>query len=65
MKQPHPFSAGIPGANTQYVDAESRIRAVQNFSLEQCDQAIRLPGLQKTVAQAIHRRIRKLRSAGR
>ncbi len=61
-KRENPFSTGIPGCSTQYVDADSRIRAVQNFSIEQCNQALHLPGLQKTVALAILRRFRKIKA---
>jgi hypothetical protein len=33
---------------------------VQSFSIEQCNHALHIPGLQKTVALAIVRRARKI-----
>jgi hypothetical protein len=51
--------SGVPRA--QAVDAESRIRMVQGFTLEQCNSAFHVPRLQKTVAVALLRRVRELR----
>lgn len=55
----NPFSTG---RNTQLIDAESRIRAVESFTIPQCASALHVPRLQRTVALAILRRIRYLRT---
>ena len=62
MTKRSPFATGIPGSNMQYVDADSRIRAVQHFSIEECNEALHVRGLQKTVALAILRRVRKIKA---
>ena len=60
----NPFKAGIPpGSMGQAVDAESRIRLVREFSIEQCNLALRVPGVQRTVALACYRRIRAIKRA--
>lgn len=57
------FAGSIPGRpNVGAVDAESRIRMVQTFSIEQCNQALHIPGIQKSVALAIVRRVRKIKT---
>jgi len=48
------------GTPAEYVDAASRISAVQHFDTRTCLDAMELPGLQGTVKQAIQRRLRKL-----
>lgn len=58
---PNPFAHAD---GTQAVDAESRIRIVRDFSIEQCNQALHVAGLQKTVALAIVRRVRKIKAGG-
>jgi hypothetical protein len=52
----NPFRAG----DGDYIDAESRIEKVKDFSEEECRAALKL-AIQKTVRQAIERRLRKLR----
>lgn len=62
MSRENPFTGMIPGRpDVGYVDAESRIRMVQSFSIDQCNQALHVKGLQKTVALAILRRVRKIK----
>ncbi|MCC7484578.1 MAG: hypothetical protein IT529_06270 [Burkholderiales bacterium] len=43
------------------VDAASRIERVRSFTRAQCQAALTVPGLQKTVCAAIERRLRELR----
>lgn len=62
MKTSNPFCGTIPGRpDVGAIDADSRIRMVQGFQVEQCNQALHVPGLQKTVALAIVRRVRKIK----
>lgn len=42
------------------VTAADRVAAVARFSEEQCEAALQVPGLQKTVIEAIKRRRRQL-----
>lgn len=49
----------------QHMDAESRISAVKSFDADECQAALKLKGLQKTVRQAIQRRRRQLEGKGR
>lgn len=59
----NPFVTRIPGLNgapTYYYDADSRLARVKEFNLCQLNQALAVEGLQKSVKQAIERRIRKL-----
>lgn len=42
------------------VDTESRLRALEDFDLDQCRAALALPSLQKTVEKKLHSRIRML-----
>lgn len=44
----------------QIVDSGGRVQAVKTFSVKQCQQALRVPGLQATVEKAIGVRLRKL-----
>lgn len=44
----------------QTLDAVSRIDAVATFNLEQCQAALKVPGLQKTVEKRLRARIHKL-----
>jgi hypothetical protein len=48
------------GPNVETVDAAGRIEAVTKFDVKQCRAALKLPGLQATVRQAIERRLKKL-----
>lgn len=59
----NPFSTPQYGRGVQLMDAASRIEAAKKFSAAQCQAALAVlgePGLQKTVLQAIERRLRKL-----
>jgi hypothetical protein len=62
MSGRNPFLTGTHnwGVAQEYCDADSRIREVQIFSLAQCRAALEVADLQKTVRQAIERRMRKL-----
>lgn len=48
-------------ATVQAVDAESRLHMVKSFELWQCHAALKVPGLQLTVQNAIERRIRQIK----
>lgn len=57
----HPFyAATYNGRPTHHADAASRLLRVQRFTAEQCQAALELDDLQKSVRTAIERRIRKL-----
>lgn len=57
----NPFKAGIhAGTQTYYGTVEDRVNAVARFDCPQCDAALKLPGLQKTVEVAVRRRLRYL-----
>ncbi|WP_176707263.1 hypothetical protein [Pseudomonas sp. AU12215] len=58
MSQANPFIP--PGREYGSVDTESRLRALEDFDLEQCRAALALPGLQKTVEKKLRTRIRAL-----
>jgi len=58
---PNPFSND--GGKTAWIDGDSRLSCVKDFSIKQCKAALELPDLQKTVRLAIERRIRKLSKA--
>ena len=61
MSTKNPFSTGTwMGHEMEAVDTDSRIRMVRNFNKDQCQRALLVTGVQKTVADAIHRRLRKL-----
>ena len=63
-RQENPFAGKYPGMpNVQAVDAESRKRMVANFSVDECRRALHLRGLQKTVASAVERRLKRLGAA--
>lgn len=58
----NPFLGAIPGRpHVGAVDAESRIHMVKSFSIEQCNRALHVKGIQKTVAVAIVRRVRQIK----
>ncbi len=48
------------GTYGYWVDAESRLDCVKNFNAAECQAALKVYGLQKTVRIAIERRLRKL-----
>lgn len=55
----NPFKAGVHnGVQTYHCVAEDRIRVAAWFDRAQCDAALKLPGLQKTVAAVVQRRLR-------
>ena len=57
----NPFMAGVHGGiQTYHCVAEDRIRAVARFDRAQCEAALKLTGLQKTVEAAVRRRMRHL-----
>ena len=57
----NPFKAGMHDGRPMYdTDADSRIRAVSRFDRKQCEAAVRVAGLQKTVARAVQARLRYL-----
>lgn len=62
----NPFKTGKwKGYDMEAVDAQSRLDMVKDFTVEQCREALWLEGhghlaLQKTVIEALHRRVRKL-----
>lgn len=49
-----------PGQEYGAVDTESRLRAMESFDVNQCQAALALPGLQKTVEKKLRSRIRQL-----
>ncbi|HRL98088.1 MAG TPA: hypothetical protein PLE22_01440 [Acidovorax sp.] len=50
----NPFKAALhAGVQTYYCTAEDRIRLVAWFDRAQCEAALKLPDLQKTVAAAV------------
>lgn len=50
------------GLPTQVCSAEERIRDTKTFTMKQCRDAQCIAGLQKSVVQAINRRIRQLKT---
>lgn len=55
----NPFKAALhAGVQTYYCTAEDRIRLVAWFDRAQCEAALKLPDLQKTVAAAVQCRLR-------
>lgn len=61
MSARHPFYSGTYNGRDCYcMTADDRVERVARFDLATCHAAQRLEGLQKTVREAIERRIRKL-----
>lgn len=59
----NPFYTGSFNGRAFYdVSAEDRIQRVRTFDLEQCEQALAVEDLQKSVAQALQRRLRQLKT---
>ena len=57
----NPFKAYVhSGVQTYYGTVEDRLNAVPRFDRPQCDAALQVPALQKTVAAAVQRRLRHL-----
>lgn len=65
-KERDPFAKYDYGLRMWFVaqTAPERIDMVRRFSRAQCRRALEVPHLQKTVVDAIHRRLRKLRRDG-
>jgi len=63
MGAKNPFMVNICGQVCQTVDSTDRIRMVKQFTATQCHAALKLHGLQKTVRQALERRLRQLDKA--
>ena len=59
----NPFETGqVYGRiRLQHLDAQDRITCVKEFDFAQCRAALALPDLQKTVLEAVERRLRVLR----
>lgn len=56
----NPFKAGSSAYVAYYATVEDRIPAVARFDRAQCEAALKLPDLQKTVERALHARLRHL-----
>lgn len=57
----NPFRAGVyNGVQMYHQTAEDRVRAVADFSRAECEAALQVPNLQKTVVTAVKRRLRLL-----
>lgn len=54
------YAATYNGRDCYHISAADRLLSVQRFTLVQCQAALELPGLQKSVIAALERRIRKL-----
>ncbi|MBO3274166.1 hypothetical protein [Pseudomonas schmalbachii] len=64
MSQDHPFYSGtFHGHHFYCMTADDRIQRVASFDLDTCHRALALGGLQKSVRQAIERRMRQLERA--
>jgi len=61
----NPFKASvISGTQYFHVDAENRLHALKGFDLAQCEAALQVQGLQKTVERAVCARINALKKGG-
>lgn len=60
----NPFLCEEYGPGVEELGAEARIRRVRDFSIGQCQEARKLPDLQRSVRVAIERRLRALAKAG-
>lgn len=61
----NPFlEKGYKGMVYGAVDAQSRLDMVKHFNLEQCEAALKVEGLQKSVEKAVQSRMRKLSKDG-
>lgn len=62
----NPFTSSITGfygRPVQEITAEGRVRMAAGFNRADCDAALKLPDLQKTVRTALERRLRQLKRA--
>ncbi len=57
----NPFLMPSLGPGVQTIDSADRIAASKNFNIAECRAALQLPDLQKTVRQAIERRLKKVK----
>ena len=48
------------GMEVETTSADDRVRKVKDFNLDQCNAALSVRGLQKSVERAVHARIRAL-----
>lgn len=61
----NPFERGVyNGRQTYIVTVDDRVRAVREFDRAQCEAALRVPDLQKTVRNAVQARLRQLDRSG-
>lgn len=61
-----PFTSSITnfyGRRVEETSAEGRIRMAAGFNRADCEAALKLPDLQKTVRTAVERRLRPLKRA--
>lgn len=59
----NPFLTNIVGFDGERIEergADDRVRMIESFNIPQCEAALRLPDIQKTVRRALERRLRKL-----
>lgn len=63
----NPFARGVTprGEQLYTISAEDRIFAVRSFDAAQCNAALEVDGLQKTVLAAVQRRLRQIRKQER
>ena len=62
----NPFTSpitGFYGRPLEETSAEGRVRMAAGFNRADCDAALKLPDLQKTVRTAVERRLRQLKRA--
>jgi len=60
MSNADPFLTWVNGYPCGAIDAQGRIYMVRKFNREQCEAALKVDGLQKSVERAVHSRLRKL-----
>lgn len=56
----NPFYKNWNGHMAGAIDAQSRIEMVKQFNREQCEAALKVLGLQKSVEKAVNSRLKKL-----
>lgn len=63
--QDNPFATGVYyGHQTYLVTVDDRCAAARRFDRAQCEAALRVPDLQKTVLNAVRARLRQLDRSG-
>lgn len=60
MSVRNPFLCPVLGPSVEAIDVASRIEIVKELDAEECHAALKVPGLQKIVRQAVERRLRRL-----